>query len=540
LEEKKQKNYVYYDDVLKKLQYGLDENLTRIETTDYFNVHDDYFYDYLRYGGKRALESGSITQDQYQTIYDLYDKLKRNKYKERPEPIIKLDDDMLCEDSSQFVRDENGKIMYYSYSVKNKYGDIVTGNISREAMNKILSLYTNEGGKLTQRQVSRELLDELDVDFYIFQKILRAFSITKASIPFGFHELEEKDVDEKVADTFRAKDSLYFKKIEAEKCKHIETNYLKLLQEHTNLKNRFKNISEWIKTISFDDIEPYNFKIVKKTTDKALVILLSDLHIGAMVSEDSLYDNNYNIKEVYRRFEIILNRIVNLSEIVGIFDRIILVNLGDALDGFDNSTIRHHQHQLPQNLTNKQQFEYYVKLMKDFVEELYESEVAENIDFYSVSDGNHDGINGFIANRLLEEYFKVKYPGMLALTFDRFIDFICYGQHTLLFTHGKDAKDMTRGYPLVLDDKTENKINEFLDNYFDSKLYQQNTVFIKGDLHQSANSYGKRFQYKSVGSLFGSSGWAQVNFGLAKPVCEYLLLGKEDKNDMMEGKIYLK
>jgi hypothetical protein len=536
LDEKKPKKFVYYDDVLKKLQYGLDNNLTKNETTTYYGVHDDYFYDYLRYGGKRAVESGSITTDQYKKIVDLYEKLKHNKSK----TVIKLNPDDFCEDSAEFVRDENGRITYYSYVIKDKYGELVKGAISRGTMEKILSLYTNEGLKLTQRQVCRELLDELDVDFNTFQKILRAFSITKASIPFGFHELEEKDVEEKVADTFRTKEKLFFKKIEAERYKHIESNYLKLLQEHNNLKNRFKNVNEWIKTISLEDIEPYSFKIVNSTTDKALVIILSDLHMGAMVTEDSLYDNNYDIKEVYRRFEVILNHIVNLSKTMGVFDRIILVNLGDALDGFDNSTVRHHNHQLPQNMTNKQQFESYVKLIKDFVEELYEHEIAENIDFYSVNEGNHDGINGFIANRLLEEFFKVKYPGMTALTFDRFIDFINYGEHTVLFAHGKDGKDMTRGYPLFLDDKTENKINEFLDNYFDASLYNKNVVLVKGDLHQSGNSYGKRFQYKSVGSLFGSSAWSQLNFGLAKPVCEYMILGKNNKNDMLEGKIYLK
>jgi hypothetical protein len=536
LDEKKTKNYVYYDDVLKKLQYGIDNNLTRIETTNYYNVHDDYFYDYLRYGGRRALQCDTITQEEYQKISDLYDKLKRNKHKE----LTISNPDDFCEDSAEFVRDENGKIIYYTYQIKNKYGELVKGNISTTTMDKILSLYTNEGLKLTQRQVFRELLDELDLDFHTFQKILKAFSITKASIPFGFHELEEKGVEEKVADTFRTKEKLFFKRIEAERYKHIESNYLKLLQEHTNLKNRFKNVSEWIKTISLEDVDPYKFKIINNTTDKALIVVLSDLHMGAMVTEDSLYDNNYDVKEVYRRFEVILNHIINLSKDIGVFDRIILVNLGDALDGFDNSTIRHHGHQLPQNLTNKQQFESYVKLMKDFVEELYEHEIAENIDFYSVNEGNHDGINGFIANRLLEEFFKIKYPGMIALTFDRFIDFINYGEHTILFSHGKDGKDMTRGYPLFLDDKTENKINEFLDNYFDVSLYNKNVVFVKGDLHQSANSYGKRFQYKSVGSLFGSSTWSQLNFGLAKPVCEYMILGKDNKNDMLEGKIYLK
>lgn len=540
MENKRKEPYVYYNDVLEKLQYGIDNGLTAKETTDNYDLYDDYFYNYLRKGGKRALENGSITKEQYDTIDNLYDKLKQNKFKKQ---IPKNDDNVFYElegDSFQFIRDEDGVIKLYQYVIKNKYGEEVSGSIDRDTMDTIYNLYTREGIGLTQRQVYRDLMDKFDVEFTEFQKILRFFEITKASIPFAPHELEEKSVDTKLGDNWRTKEKLFFKKLEADRYKNVETNYLKLLQEHTNLKNKFKNVNEWIKSISFDKVQPYKFKVKKiNQNEKALVIMLSDLHIGAMVPNDTLYDNIYNPDEVCRRFEIILNRISNLAETVGIFDRIIIVNLGDALDGFDNSTIRHQQHQLPQNLTNKQQFEVYVQLMKDFIEDLYNMDIANYIDFYSVSESNHDGINGFIANRLLEEYFKVRYPGMIALTFNKFIGCVDYGQHTMLFTHGKDGKDMTRGYPLILDDKTENKINEYLDIYFDNTLYQQNVIFIKGDLHQSANSYGKRFQYKSVGSIFGSSGWGQINFGFSKPVCEYLLLG-EDKNDIMEGKIYLK
>ena len=86
-----------------------------------------------------------------------------------------------------------------------------------------------------------------------------------------------------------------------------------------------------------------------------------------------------------------------------------------------------------------------------------------------------------------------------------------------MLCHGKDQKDVFKGMPLTLNDKTENQINEYLDYIEVTK----NVHFIKGDLHQSATTYGKRFRYKSVGSFFGSSEWIHKNFGNTKACCEF-------------------
>ena len=56
---------------------------------------------------------------------------------------------------------------------------------------------------------------------------------------------------------------------------------------------------------------------------------------------------------------------------------------------------------------------------------------------------------------------------------------------------------------------------------------------VKGDLHQSATSYGKLFKYKSVGSLFGSSTWVMANFGFTKWCCDFTLI--DEDGDMIDG-----
>ena len=79
---------------------------------------------------------------------------------------------------------------------------------------------------------------------------------------------------------------------------------------------------------------------------------------------------------------------------------------------------------------------------------------------------------------------------------------------------------MFKNFPLILDTNTENKIN----NYLDAFNLSGKINFIKGDLHQSATTFGKRFRYKSVGSFFGSSEWIMQNFGFTKAVCDIDIL----------------
>lgn len=104
---------------------------------------------------------------------------------------------------------------------------------------------------------------------------------------------------------------------------------------------------------------------------------------------------------------------------------------------------------------------------------------------------------------------------------------------TYILCHGKDNKDMFKNLPLTLDIKTENFINEYLDN----KGIKGNVVFVKGDLHQSATTYGRRFTYKSVSSLFGSSEWIHKNFGNTPAACDYSIV--DENGNMLDGRITL-
>lgn len=92
---------------------------------------------------------------------------------------------------------------------------------------------------------------------------------------------------------------------------------------------------------------------------------------------------------------------------------------------------------------------------------------------------------------------------------------------------------MFKNLPLTLDVKTENFINEYLDN---KQIFGNKVVFVKGDLHQSSTTYGRRFTYKSVGSLFGSSEWIHKNFGNTLACTDYSIV---DGAKIIDGRIVL-
>ena len=170
--------------------------------------------------------------------------------------------------------------------------------------------------------------------------------------------------------------------------------------------------------------------------------------------------------------------------------------------------------------------------MLGFFDSLSKSKLFDNISYYCVVGGNHDGDFGYFANKTLEASLYRINPNIHIKIFDKFIDeFVC-DNHTFILCHGKDDKDMFKNLPLTLNEKTENKINEYI--YY--KNLKGNIHFIKGDLHQSATTYGKRFRYKSVGSFFGSSEWIHINFGNTKATCEIDIV---DGDNIIETRLML-
>ena len=274
-----------------------------------------------------------------------------------------------------------------------------------------------------------------------------------------------------------------------------------------------------LKELLIKEITPVAYNVIQTTNEKALFIYGSDKHIGALTKEDSIYTNKYDRAEMRER--IVIKTLINIQENVslhGQFDSLFIMDLGDALDGFNQKTTGGlrgtSSHILPQQLNNREQHDYYVELHKELFDVISKNQFAKEVYFIATSNSNHGGDFEYGAMRNLETYLNVKYPDFKTYVSYKAYNHFLYGKHCVIFGHGKDDEDMKNGLPLVLNDKVSNVLGDYIRV---NKLEDSNITFVSGDLHQSAETYSKNFRYKKVLSQYGSSKWMHTNFGSGTP-----------------------
>ena len=425
----------------------------------------------------------------------------------------------------EILRSEDNQISGYNFVIQLKDKEPLQGDLTREEMELVYRLYSSEGANLTQRTVSRYFPIYTLAEF---KKILRAFGITKANAPFAPHQLEEFSTEKLEELNIKAKESDYLRRFEQDRSKLFENKYKETLKTFTNYKN---SVAEFTDIISGFKIESNIVANVPEiSNDKELMVYLSDMHIGAHVSHHSLYDNMYNEQIVCYRMQKVYNHITTLAANYNITN-INILNVGDSLDGMNAQTTRG-GHALPQNLDNKDQFKVYFNVMLDLFKNLSECGLFNKIRYFCVGSDNHSGEFGYITNKALEAALNQLNPNIETKIFDKIMDHFTVGNRTIIMHHGKDSRDMFRNMPLVINEKTENYINQYIIHH---KITGKIT-FVKGDLHMSAKTYAKLFDYKSVGSFFGGSEWIHANFGINTPVVDIDIF---DKDQALETRLEL-
>lgn len=273
---------------------------------------------------------------------------------------------------------------------------------------------------------------------------------------------------------------------------------------------------------SFDDVP---------LQDKGMFILGADKHIGALTKQDSIYKNQYNITEIKHR--VVTRTLQNIKRGIntfGVLDSVFIMDLGDALDGFNQKTTGGlrgtSHHTLPQQMNNREQYDVYVEIHKDLFDTIVQQRMAKNIYYVATSNSNHGGDFEYTAMKTVEQYLNIKYPFINTVVNYYPLNHFFYGEHCIIFGHGKDDEDMKNGMPLNLNDKVENYLNDYIRI---NKLGNYNVSFISGDLHQSSENYGKALRYKKVLSQYGSSKWMHTNFGSGTPGLSIELFEKNSK-----------
>ncbi len=400
---------------------------------------------------------------------------------------------------SSFVRNSEGKIVGYSFKVYRRDKTPVQGTLTRDEMQTIYRLYSYYGASITQREVSRHFPDYSLQDF---KRILRAFNITKASGPFAPHMYEEKTEEELKEYHLREKENDFLKKIEKDELNDIRHTAVKLARENRELQAQLESL-DTIKVDLTGFTPSPKAELSTNSEERTIVLFLSDMHIGAKCNSYTLYENDWNREELKERLD---NTITRVSKI-GPYYKIVLCLLGDNLDGMDGQTARR-DHIMPQNMDNMEQIETFLEVMVPFIDNL--RTCCEHLEIYSVKEGNHDGITGYVATLALKNLVNNYYKEVPFTLFKEFIGSFKVFDHTYCICHGKDSMFMKRPMPLVLDERTKVMIYEWMED--NNIKMGSKTHFVKGDLHSNALSSCNLFDYRNVLSLFGASDYSNFNY----------------------------
>lgn len=399
----------------------------------------------------------------------------------------------------KIIRDSNNKIVQYYITVYRQDKTPFTAVLERQDAETLCGLYTYYGGNITARNVANEFprftLPEV-------KYLLRAFGITKDSIWAPQHLVEELTVEELDQYRMNLKERAAFKYADAQQERDFKNILNKIVRENISLKAQLDTFNSF-------EIKGNLNKVKLKThvdSNKVLNLYLSDLHIGATVYTGTLYPENidYGAQEITRRLSETINNINSLGK----FDTINLILLGDMLDccGIPGKTARL-DHSMPQNMDPKEQVNYFLEILLWYIQNL--TSLCNNINIYSVPEGNHDGNFSYIAVKALMYAVNAKYPDINTTIFDQFYGVFKVDKHTFLISHGKDSMFMKKGLPLNLNDKTQILIYEWL---HEQGIHDDNLHIIKGDLHSNNMNSCKRFTYRNVLSLFGASDYSSMNF----------------------------
>lgn len=326
----------------------------------------------------------------------------------------------------------------------------------------------------------------------------------------------------------------------------------KTLEENLVLRSRWYNGKEWCESYRNVELDPLpldkdDWKEIFKEiggvkslisieetvpNEKTLIVWTSDKHIGAHIPSDALYKKKYNEHIFHERMKKVLIEIEKQHIINGTFDHLIIADLGDSLDGFNEQTTRG-GHKLPQNLNNKEAARVHFFTHKWFIDSLVVNNVAEKITVLNVCNDNHAGDFGWQANFGLKQYGELAWPNIVFVNQEEFLGHVIVYDRAYITTHGKDKKNKFKGLPL----RVNADIESFIFDYVNDRGLQKYKIHLrKGDLHLNDLDCSRlKMSYWNVGSIFGASDWIMDNFSYTRPSCVFEIVEKGTNN--LESKI---
>lgn len=274
-----------------------------------------------------------------------------------------------------------------------------------------------------------------------------------------------------------------------------------------------KNLCEKFDEIcsKYKDWKTIEIKTKKETSRKMCKVVVSDSHVwlNPNPNNNGLFQYEYN-GDIYReKFLWILPNIVKESSIHGKFDELVLLDLWDREDWFWGYTTRG-GHELEQNMTDGEVFETIVDAKMDLIFNLLKKDIANKIILRDVVNSNHSSSFAYIASIAIKKLVQAVFWDKIEVDILwAYMEHREYGEHTFIYTHGKDSKYQFKGLPLHLNDKATNFINEYIDHY---EIQSNHIHVLKWDLHQIGYNKTRKFDYRNFPSFAPWSNWQQHNF----------------------------
>lgn len=275
-------------------------------------------------------------------------------------------------------------------------------------------------------------------------------------------------------------------------------------------------------------VETIHLKPEPLKRKKSIIVWSSDKHIGAKIPDDALYKHKYDQHIFHERMVKTYDKLVELYHLYGKFDKIVIADTGDAMDGWFGKTTRG-GHDLPQNLNNKEAARVHFFTHKWFYDTIIKSNIANEVVILNVTNDNHSGDFGWMACFGLEQYGSLAWPEVKFINQEEFLGHIELYDKAFITTHGKDKKNRFKNLPLALDDKTESFIMDYVLYH---KLTSKKIHVRKGDLHMNMIDCSRnKMSYVNIGSVFGPSDWTMDNFGNGSSSCMFEIID-EQSNDI--------
>lgn len=277
------------------------------------------------------------------------------------------------------IRNKEGKVTGYNFRILVRDKEPFEGTLTLSEMQDIYVGYSSRGYNLSARKLTEKFPQ---YDIVQLKKILRAFQITKDCYPFAPHIVEGKSREELERMLLDLKRHSAGKNADRDELKDKNNYILELTKELNQYKSKKNFLEDLIKSpVKYNRIKKLE---VPEVEENALVIYLSDMHVGAYNPKYGFIKlEEYSEEEINRRLSKVLEFIQTKT-----FDRLIICNLGDSVDSYKGETARGHE--LPTTISAKEQSQMYLRVMIRFFDYLIDRYGNDIITYYCTGDSNHE------------------------------------------------------------------------------------------------------------------------------------------------------